>query len=129
MAAHSVSWVDGLLPRIRMRQYVLSLPIPLRFLLARRGKLQGVVLSIFIHVVFEYLRRKAFELGICDHGDEAKPGSISVIQRFGSALNLNIHFRAPGKAWCSQLVKDQPRQELAHSPGIECWAYGGNDMS
>ncbi|HIB83271.1 MAG TPA: hypothetical protein EYO59_01325, partial [Chromatiaceae bacterium] len=44
------------------------------------------------HVVFEYLRRKAFELGICDHGDEAKPGSVSVIQRFGSALNLNIHF-------------------------------------
>ena len=77
---------------VRMRQYVLSLPMTLRFLLARRRELQGDVLGLFLHAVFELLRRKAYEHGLCDHGDDAKPGSVSVLQRFGSSLELNVHF-------------------------------------
>jgi hypothetical protein len=36
----------------------------------------------------------------------------------------------PGQAWRLQRVQFPPRQEVrAPSPGIESWAYGGNDMS
>jgi hypothetical protein len=36
----------------------------------------------------------------------------------------------PGEAWRLQQVQFLPRQEeRAPSPGIESWAYGGNDMS
>jgi hypothetical protein len=36
----------------------------------------------------------------------------------------------PGQAWRLQQVQFLPRQEeRAPSPGIESWAYGGNDMS
>jgi RNA-directed DNA polymerase len=36
----------------------------------------------------------------------------------------------PGQAWRLQQVQFLPRQEVrAPSPGIESWAYGGNDMS
>src|SRR3954452_1841518 len=36
----------------------------------------------------------------------------------------------PGHAWRLQQVQFLPRQEVrAPSPGIESWAYGGNDMS
>jgi len=91
-AATSTLWLERVIPRVRMRQYVLSLPMTLRFLLARRRELQGVVLGLFLHAVFELLRRKAYEHGLCDHGDDAKPGSVSVVQRFGSSLELNVHF-------------------------------------
>ena len=48
--------VDDILPHQAMRQWVLSVPFPLRFLFA------------------------------------SNPKAMTLIQRFGSALNLNIHF-------------------------------------
>ena len=43
--------------------------------------------------------------------------------------DLRKSFGAPGQAWCLQWVRFPPRQEAgATSPGIESWAYGGNDM-
>ena len=39
-------------------------------------------------------------------------------------------FGTPGQAWQFQRVRFPPRKgERAAPPGIESWAYGGNDMS
>ena len=46
------------------------------------------VLAVFLRVVYGWYRRRAKEQG---HGD-GRCGSVSFVQRFGSALNLNPHY-------------------------------------
>lgn len=84
-AAHLV---DRVLPDVPYRQWVLSLPRPLRFLVAHRPQLLRPILQIFLRCVFAWQRRKARHAGVAD----GRPGAITFVQRFGSALNLNIHF-------------------------------------
>ena len=85
-AAHLV---DHVLPQeATMRQWVLSFPYKLRYLMAHDAKLTNSILSIFIQVIGSYLKKRGKKSGI----KGAKPGSVTFIQRFGSALNLNVHF-------------------------------------
>ena len=70
-----------------MRQWVLSFPYQLRFLFASRPEIMGRVLGIVHRVIATHLVRKA---GYTH--DRARTGAVTLIQRFGSALNLNIHF-------------------------------------
>ena len=66
---------------------VLSLPFPLRFLLATHPALIGRVLGIVYRVIAGHLIRQA------GHTQQsARTGAVTLIQRFGSALNLNVHF-------------------------------------
>jgi hypothetical protein len=69
------------------RAWVLSLPFPLRFLLATNPALIGRVLGIVYRVIAGHLIRQA---GLTQQS--ARTGAVTLIQRFGSALNLNIHF-------------------------------------
>ena len=50
----------------------------------------GRLLDVFIRSVFAGLRRAAVREGIAD----AQCGAITAIQRFGSALNANVHFHS-----------------------------------
>jgi hypothetical protein len=70
-----------------MRQWVLSVPFPLRFLFASHPAVMGRVLGIIYRTIATHLTHKA---GFTT--TTAKPGAVTLIQRFGSALNLNIHF-------------------------------------
>lgn len=90
MANTAAHLVDHVIPNVPTRQWVLSLPRRLRFLLAYKPALITQVLSIFVRAVFAYQRLHARRLGIVD----GKPGAITFVQRFGSALNLNVHFHA-----------------------------------
>ena len=74
-----------------MRQWVLSFPHALRYRLAYDAQLSTDVLRIFIRVVFGSLVRRAQEFGVARN---AKCGAVTFIQRFGSALNLNLHLHA-----------------------------------
>ncbi len=84
-AAHLV---DQVLPEIIYRQWVLSFLYKLRFLMAHNSKLTNKILSVFIQGICTYQKRQAKKFGI----KGARPGSVTFIQRFGSALNLNVHF-------------------------------------
>ena len=85
-AAHIV---DKVLPPVAYRQFVISYPYKLRFLMAYNPGLTNKILKIFIKAIESYQRIKAKRAGVhC----KVKSGSITVVQRFGSALNLNIHF-------------------------------------
>jgi hypothetical protein len=83
-ARHLVEEVFGARP---VRQWVLSFPYPLRFLFASRPEAIGPVLGIVHRVIAGWLADQA---GI-DRAT-AQSGAVTLIQRFGSALNLNIHF-------------------------------------
>jgi len=79
--------VDEILPRQPMRQWVLSVPFPLRFLFASQPAVMTRVLAIVYRTIATHLTHRA---GFAT--TEAKTGAVTLIQRFGSALNLNIHF-------------------------------------
>jgi hypothetical protein len=80
---------DHVMPRVPIRQWVLTVPFGLRFGMAFDPALTGVVLRAFVAVVSRWLRRRARAHGI---RGVLKTGGVTVIQRFGSALNLNVHF-------------------------------------
>ncbi len=90
MAESAALLVDEVLPEQPMRQWVLSFPFPLRFLFASRPEIMGQVLGIVYRVIATHRIKKA---GLMKK--TARPGAVTLIQRFGSALNLNILCGAP----------------------------------
>ena len=90
MAQTAAHLVDHVIPHVPVRQWVLiwvmSLPIPLRLLLAAQPKLVTVVLQVVHRVITRHLLG---QVGL--KADEADSGAVTLIQRFGSAANLNIH--------------------------------------
>jgi len=87
MAESAALLVDDVIPHQPMRQWVLSFPFQLRFLFASRPQIMGRVLGIVYRVIAAHLIKKAGQTHKMAH-----TGAVTLIQRFGSALNLNIHF-------------------------------------
>jgi hypothetical protein len=87
MAESAALLVDDVLRGYPIRQWVLSLPIPLRLLLARYPSELSKVMQIIHRAISTYIVNKG---GFTNK--QAKTGAVTLIQRFGSALNLNIHF-------------------------------------
>ncbi len=89
MADTAAHLVDRVLPEVPVRQWVLTLPYPLRYRCAWNARLTSEVLQSFLRAVFADQRRRARKLlGI----RKGSCGSVTFIQRFGSALNLTPHF-------------------------------------
>jgi hypothetical protein len=81
--------VTDVLPRVPIRQWVLTVPHGLRAKLAMDPALTTLVLREFIAAVSTWMRRRARRLGI---RGPIKTGAVTVIQRFNSALDLAPHF-------------------------------------
>jgi ribosomal protein S27E len=79
--------VDKVLPKVPLRQWVLSVPFQLRFLFASYPEQMGKALGVVSRSITSWLIRQA---GFT-HAT-ARTGAVTFIQRFGSALNLNVHF-------------------------------------
>jgi hypothetical protein len=90
MAERAAHLVDHVWPDVPVRQWVLSLPHRLRYLLAWDHDLCRAVSSVAIRAVLGFLRRRARHEGVAD----GRSGAVVVVQRFGGALNLNIHLHA-----------------------------------
>ena len=90
MAGTAAHLVDNVLPEVPYRQWVMSFPKRVRFLLARDHDLLSRVLDLWLKKVFAWQRRKARALGI----EEPMCGAVTFCQRFGSLLNLNCHFHS-----------------------------------
>jgi hypothetical protein len=87
MAESAALLVDEVLPEQPIRQWVLSFPFQLRFLFASSPELMCRVLGIVYRDLSAHLIKKA---GFTRK--TAQTGAVTLIQRFGSALNLNVHF-------------------------------------
>jgi len=86
-AAHLV---DRVLPEAPYRQWVLTFPWQIRFLLAVDHEFLSEMLATFTRTVFAWQRRRGRAAGLV--GGET--GSVTFIQRFGGVLNLNPHFHS-----------------------------------
>ncbi len=87
LAAHLV---ERVLPAVPIRQWVFTVPVPVRYQLAFDAGLTRAVLRVFLRTVFGWQRQRATRRGVV----EARSGSVTAIQRFGGALNANVHFHA-----------------------------------
>ena len=86
MAQSAALLVEEVMPQVPVRQWVLSFPIGLRILFAARPELLTPVLRIVHRVIAGFLLKQA---GL--KRASADTGAVTLIQRFGSAANLNIH--------------------------------------
>src|SRR5262249_38816169 len=87
MAAHLVEQV---LPWVPTRQWVVSVPIPLRYWTASSPDLTATVHTIIRTTIAQYYVNQAVQGGAKRH--KVHPGSVTFIQRFGSAINVNVHY-------------------------------------
>ncbi len=67
---------------------MLSLPYRLRYLLAWDHVLARAVLAVYVRALLGFQRDRARRYGISN----GRSGSVTVIQRFGGGLNLNVHY-------------------------------------
>ena len=79
---------QNVLPPVPYRQWTMTFPRPIRYLMARDRDTITAICAIFVRALFAYQRREAKKAGY----DKGLPGAITFVQTFGSALNLNIHF-------------------------------------
>jgi len=87
MAETAATLADEVLPERPLRQWVLSLPHALRFLLAS----DPAALTLVLGVVYRAISRHLIEQAGLTRATGAT-GAVTLVQRFGSALNLNVHF-------------------------------------
>ena len=89
MAESAAHLVDKVFPRVGVRQWVLSFPMPIRFILAQNAGLQARCLTIVHRAITTYFQKKARGQGL---RAPIQPGAVTLIQRFGGSLNLNVHY-------------------------------------
>lgn len=85
-AAHLVDRVIA--PEVTLRQWVMSVPFELRLLLAAKPDALSAIGRIFIQELQRWQREQARALGL----ERAQGAAVSFCQRFGSSLNLNVHW-------------------------------------
>jgi hypothetical protein len=86
MAETAAHLVEHVIPHVPVRQWVVSFPIPLRHLFATQPQLLSPVLQVIHRALATFVIHQA---GLTR--DQAQTGAVTLIQRFGSAANLNIH--------------------------------------
>jgi ribosomal protein S27E len=87
MVETSAHLVDHVFPEVPVRQWVLSFPWPVRLLFANRPDTLGHCLSVIVRAIQTDLAHRARLTA----SSGARTGVVTLIQRFGSALNLNVH--------------------------------------
>jgi hypothetical protein len=88
MTERAAHLVDEVLPRVPVRQWVLTVPYRLRYQMAWDHALSRAVLGVYTRILLDVYARGARERGIRD----GRTGTVTVIQRSASDLNLNVHF-------------------------------------
>jgi len=89
MADRAAHLVDHVFPPVPVRQWVLTLPHRLRY------RLRGITTCV---ARWSALRPHGAPVpsprGPCGRSGDGRGGAVAVVQRFGGALNLNVHVHA-----------------------------------
>jgi hypothetical protein len=90
MANTGAALVDRVLPDVPVRQYVLSLPFELRKHAAFKADVLTALGRIFVEAIFASYGARARRGGL----EDTRCGAVNFVQRFGSSINLHVHFHA-----------------------------------
>lgn len=88
MAETAAHLLDHVFPKVGIRQWVVSFPFPIRYLLARDSKIQSKCLEIILRAITTFLKKKVKKQGA---KGKLQAGAVTLIQRFGGSVNLNPH--------------------------------------
>ncbi|MBL8805110.1 MAG: transposase zinc-binding domain-containing protein [Planctomycetes bacterium] len=129
MADTAAHLVDHVLPQAPVRQWVISFPFRIRFLLASSPRMCAAMRGIFTRTLLRWLEQRALaaaaegsarsHLGDSEPAARREPqfaarsGAVVFAQRFGSALNLNLHFHALLLGLRLRLAERAPRAEFS----------------
>src|SRR5262245_38407413 len=86
-AAHLVACV---MPWVPTRQWVVSVPMPLRYWTAPSRDLTAQVHTIIRTTIAQFYVNQAVTRSVKRH--KVQPGSITFVQRFGGSLHANVHY-------------------------------------
>ena len=87
MNESAIHLADEVLPIKSIRQWVLSFPFQIRLLLAIKPQIMAKCLEIATNCISNHLIKK---IGL--QKAKSKTGAVTLIQRFGGSINLNVHF-------------------------------------
>ena len=87
MAETAAHLADHVIPRLAVRQWVLSVPKRLRYHLERDPAEQNVALHFFLSTIERVLRQRSPGAGAA-----SRLGAVVFIHRFGALLNTHLHF-------------------------------------
>jgi hypothetical protein len=87
-AAHLV---DRVLPQTPIRQWVCSMPFSLRYPMGYDKKLCADILSAFASELMHWYKLRGKRLLGLPSVNDAHTGAVTLVQRFDSALRLNLH--------------------------------------
>jgi ribosomal protein S27E len=112
MIETSAHLVDHVIPDVPVRQWVLSFPWPLRLLFASRPD----ALSRCLAVVTRAIETDLIQRAGLTRASRARTGVVTLIQRFGSALNLNVHLHMIILDGVYTMEHNQPRFHRVNAP-------------
>ena len=87
MTERAAHLVDHVFPDVPVRQWVLSLPHRLRYLIAWDHDLCRAITAVTMRAILGFLRARGRDAGLA----HPRGGAVVIVQRFGGALNLNPH--------------------------------------
>ncbi len=90
MAQTAAHLVECVMPWVPTRQWVVSVPIPLRYWTAPSRDLTAQVHTIIRNTIAQFYLNQAVKRGVARH--KVQPGSVTFLQRFGGALQQNLHY-------------------------------------
>jgi hypothetical protein len=89
MAQTAAHLVECVMPWVPTRQWVVSVPMPLRYWTAPSRDLTAQVHGIIRTTIAQFYVNQAVKRGAKRHN--VQPGSVTFLQRFGGALQRNVH--------------------------------------
>jgi hypothetical protein len=100
LAAHLV---DAVLPYVPVRQWVLSLPYRVRFLLAYDPALCARMRRVVVRAILYWIKARARRTG----ASGGRGGAVCFVQRFDSALRLNVHSALFESGWAQPGIRPE----------------------
>ncbi|MEO1484045.1 MAG: transposase [Myxococcota bacterium] len=94
MSETAAHLVDSVFPHVSVRQWVLSVPIELRYRMAFDAALCSQVLDSMVRQIGRHNRLRAKRLYGLESVKWLQTGSVTFIQRADSGLRLNVHFHS-----------------------------------
>jgi hypothetical protein len=90
MAQLAAHLVEQVIPWVPTRQWVVSVPIPLRYWMASSKDPTATVHTIIRRAISQYYVNEAVKRGV--DRKTAQAGSVTCVQRFGGSVNLHLHY-------------------------------------
>ncbi len=90
MAQTAAHLVECVIPWVPTQQWVVSVPLPLRYWMSSSKALTAQIHTIIRTTIAPYNVNQAVKRGVARQ--QVQPGSVTCIQRFGGAINLKVHF-------------------------------------